>query len=79
MDYDHEIHSLAAETMALTSVVGFLLNHLANSGSRLSVASALESAANHVTGIALSGRGVPEHTTKALLIIDQLRETALGK
>ena len=77
MDHDHEIRSLAAETMALTTVLGFVLQRL-SVRNKSEISQAFEEAANHVTGIALRGVGSPEHTTKALKIIDQLRQTALG-
>jgi hypothetical protein len=83
MDVQNEIHSLHGETLALTAIVGCLCARLAASGPSMApiVAAAFDDAANLAehTAIAAGKAADPEHTVKALRIIEELRAVALGK
>jgi hypothetical protein len=82
MGYEHEIKSLAAETLALQAILIGIMDRLAKSGPEMRsiVASGLDDAANYVEHIALKyTSAAPEHTAKALQIVEGLRATALGK
>ena len=82
MEIEKEIHSLSAETLALTAILGSLLGRLVATDRtmRFNITEAFDQAANHVEGIAIQfGRSAAsEHTVKALRIVEELRLTVLG-
>jgi hypothetical protein len=77
-----EIEYLAAETMALSSIIIGVLGHLAQSDRKLDKAIGLgfDHAANEVENFIIKvGKAIPpEHGVKALRIIEDIRSQALG-
>ena len=82
MEVEKEIHSLSAETLALTVVLGNVLSRLAATGRtmRFNIAEAFTDAADQVEGIAirLGKSAASEHTVKALRIVEEMRTIVLG-
>jgi hypothetical protein len=82
MNGDYDPRSLAAETLALQSIVGMVLNRLYRQDSRLAgaIRLGLDDAASHVEDMAIRvGKAAPpEHTVKALRIVEELRTIIVG-
>ena len=77
MDYDREVHSLSAETLAFGALIAFSLNRIGRTNPALAsaVSHAFDDAANYVENFAIKlGKSAsPDHTVKALRIIEELR------
>lgn len=82
MEIEKEIHSLSAETLALTVVVGSVLSRLAATDRtmRFNIAEAFANAADQVEDIAIQyGKSAAsDHTVKALRIVEEMRTIVLG-
>jgi hypothetical protein len=82
MNVEQEIHALAAETLALSVIVANVCRHLSDDP-RLHAA--IEAAFNDASrfvedqAVALSKTASPDHTVKAIKIVEDLRAAALGK
>lgn len=77
------INGRAAETGALQSLLGLLMVELALSSPAActAVANAFDRSANHMTAVAsrYGDRAPPEHTLKALQIVEQLRAAVVQR
>jgi hypothetical protein len=82
LEVEKEIHSLSAETLALTVIVGSVLSRLAGTDRtmRFYFAEAFTNAADQVENIAIQfGKSAAsEHTVKALRIVEEMRTIVLG-
>jgi hypothetical protein len=82
MNYETEIRALAAETIALQWLFIALARRLSATHPDLHVAvsDALDDAANliEMTAIKLGESAHPDHTIKALGIVEQIRAATLG-
>jgi hypothetical protein len=82
MDTEHEIHSLAAETMALQFVVTQTLFRLSKLGPAYSgaIAQAFDDAANIAESLAIhfGKRASPEQNVKTLRVVEELRAVVFG-
>jgi hypothetical protein len=83
MDYDAEIDLLAAETLALQTLLAHLLDHLFKIGDlRLNAAiqKAFSEAASELENLGLDSSKAPDsvRSVKALGVIEYLRTAALG-
>jgi hypothetical protein len=82
VDYDSEITSLAAETIALQAIVCHVLYRIGQSNPAISEAIRLgfDDAANQVETLAISAGTAarPDHLVKALSIVEQLRSIAVA-
>ena len=81
MDTEKELHALNAETLAFSIILGSLLNKLAKDRTlRFTIAEAFNEATDVAQNIAVRfGKfASPEHTVKALRIIEEMRTIALG-
>jgi hypothetical protein len=81
MDTEKEIHSLSAETLALSIIVGNVLSKLARNASlRPAIVEGFNQAADVADSVAVQfGKSAsPEHTIKALRIIEEMRTMVLG-
>lgn len=81
MDYDTEITALAGETLAVTWVLGRLLNRLNRAGpeTRTAVAAVFEDAtriSDKATG--RFGAIAPQHMQKAFQVIEELHRAAVS-
>ena len=76
MDYDKEINRLAAETLALQTLLVALLSRLDPNA----VATTFDDAANFLENLAIKfGRAAsPDHVVKALEIVERLRANTLS-
>ncbi|MBP0116269.1 hypothetical protein [Bradyrhizobium vignae] len=83
MNYERELHSLAAETLALQFVVAQTLRRLCSLSDEASdlIRQGLDDASNLIEALALHhGERVPaEHLTKAPQVAEELRSSVLGK
>jgi hypothetical protein len=83
MDADSEIRALAAETLAIQTIVGQTLFHLARADPRIAdaIRQALDDSANIVEQIAIQfgSKASPDHTVKALKIVEEVRTIVLGR
>lgn len=83
MDHVYEVRSLASETLAVQAIFIGVLDRLAKSISdlRTAIAAGFDDAANYVelVAIKLGAAAAPEHTVKALQIVEGMRATTLGK
>ena len=83
MDYDREINSLAAETLALQAILSSVLDRISRDDPRAREAIKLgfDDAASYVEHIALKLGSIspPDHAAKALQIVEGLRTMTLGK
>jgi hypothetical protein len=81
-DVEREIHALAAQNLALQFVMLQALHRLSklNSDNSEAIALAFEDAAGIVGSMAIHfGKAAsPEHTVKALLIVEEMRVMVLG-
>jgi hypothetical protein len=79
MDHEKEIYSLSAETFALTTIIANVFSRLSQTDARLAAAikRGVDDAASQVENIAISlGKAAsPEHTVKALRIIEEMRKS----
>ena len=82
MDYDHEIASLGAETLAIQAVLTNVLLQVGKENSALAgaIRRGLDDAANEIEDFAirLGKSGRPDHVVKALGVIEELRTASLG-
>jgi hypothetical protein len=83
MDYDFEIRSLAAETLAIQAALSNVLYELKSLDARFAdaIARGFDKAASQVEDRAIeAGKTVPpEHLTKAVRIIEELRAASVGR
>lgn len=81
MDTEKEIHALSAETLAFSIILGTVLSKLAADRTlRFTIAEAFSEAADLAQSVAVQfGKSAsPEHTVKALRIIEEMRTMVLG-
>jgi hypothetical protein len=81
MDTEKEILSLSAETLALSIILGNVLSALArNPVLRPAIIEGLNQSSNVAedTAIMFGKAASPEHTVKALRIVEEVRAMALG-
>lgn len=82
MDHDHEIKALAAETISLQILISHVLDEIARSDPNLDFAirKGFDNAANDTEDLAikLGKTAAPEHTVKALQIIEEMRTMTFG-
>jgi hypothetical protein len=75
MDYEQEIASPGAETIALQAIISNVLRRLANTDPVLAnaIRVALNDAASEIETIALHEGVSPDHVVEALRIVEELR------
>jgi hypothetical protein len=81
MDFEKEIRSVSAETLAYGIILGNVLSKLAGNPSlRLPIVEGLNQAADVAGIVAMQfGKSVsPDHTLKALRIVEEMRALVLG-
>jgi hypothetical protein len=81
MDSEKEIRALAAETLAFSIIVGSVLSKLAKDSSlRVAIVEGFDQAADIADSVAVrfGKTASPEHTVKALSIIEEMRAMVLG-
>jgi hypothetical protein len=81
MDIEKEIHSLAAETLALSIVIGNVLSKLAaDPALRSAIVRGFDQSADVAQTVAEQfGRAAsPDHTIKTMRIIEEMRQMVLG-
>jgi hypothetical protein len=81
MDTEKEVRSLAAETLALSIIVGNVLSKLARNPSlRPAIIEGFNQSADVAESVAIQfGKAAsPEHTVKAFRIIEEMRAMVLG-
>jgi len=81
MDTEKEIHALSAETLAFSIILGSVLSKLAMDRTlRFTITEAFNEAADVAQSVAVQfGKSAsPEHTVKALRIIEEMRAMVLG-
>jgi hypothetical protein len=81
MDSEKEIRALAAETLAFSIIVGSVLSTLAKDASlRAAIIAGFDQAADIADSVAVrfGKTASPEHTLKALSIIEEMRAMVLG-
>jgi hypothetical protein len=81
MDHEKEILALTAETLALTYVVGNVLANLARIPAlRPAIIEGFNQSADMADSIAINfGKSArPEHTVKAVRIVEEMRAMVLG-
>jgi hypothetical protein len=81
MDSEKEIRALAAETLAFSIIVGSVLSKLAKDSSlRAAIVEGFDQAADVADSVAVrfGKTAAPEHTVKALIIIEEMRAMVLG-
>ena len=82
MDYENEITTLAAETIALQILISHVFDELARADPHLDFAirKGFDNAANDTEDLAIKfGKSAPpEHTVKALSVIEELRTMTFG-
>jgi hypothetical protein len=82
MDNEHEIASLAAETLALQVVLTNILHQIALTNPDLDgmIRLGFDNAANEVENLAITaGKAArPDHLVKALSVVESLRAMTLG-
>ncbi|WP_315740091.1 hypothetical protein [Bradyrhizobium sp. SZCCHNR1093] len=82
MDTEKEIHSLSAETLALSIVVGNVLSKLAlNPTLRQAIAEGFDQSADVAQTLTehFGASASPDHTVKTIKIVEELRQMVLGK
>jgi hypothetical protein len=83
MDHDHEVASLAAETLALQAVISNVLHRIRLTNPTLAdaVRRGFDDAADQIEAIAIQAGSAsrPDHLVKSLQIVEQLRKMTLGK
>jgi len=81
MDIEKEIHSLAAETLAYSFVFQGVLSKLARDHNlRASIEAGFDQALEVAQSVAVrfGDTASPDHTTKCIRIIEELRTSVLG-
>jgi hypothetical protein len=81
MDIEKEIHSLAAETLAYSLVIQGVLSRLArNPAFKTSIEEGFDQALEIAQSVAVKfgSTASPDHTTKCIRIIEELRAGVLG-
>jgi len=82
MDLEREIHALGAETLALQTVVSQILYRLSKLSPdiRKAIADGFDDAANitEQNAIQLGKAASPEHTVKAIRVVEELRTVVFG-
>ena len=82
MDLEHEIYSLSAETLALQTVLTQTLSRLSRLSPEISraVRDGFDDAANVTERLAIHfGKAArPEHTVKALRVVEEMRAVVFG-
>jgi hypothetical protein len=81
MDHDKEILALSAETLALGYVVGNVLSTLARIPAlRSAIIEGFDQSADVADSVAIQfGKSAaPEHTVKAIRIVEEMRAMVLG-
>jgi hypothetical protein len=81
MDSEKEIRALAAETLAFSIILGSILSKLAKDSSlRAAIVEGFNQAADVADSVAVrfGNTASPEHTLKALSIIEEMRAMVLG-
>jgi hypothetical protein len=81
MDVENEIHSLAGETLALQTILGFLCYRLAATGPETAaIAGAFDDAADliEIGALKFGKSASPQHSIHALRVVEELRTAALG-
>jgi hypothetical protein len=82
MDYEHEINSLAAETLAIQTLLTHVLGRLAQADPQMyaAIKAGFDDAASDAenTAIKFGKTASPHHIVKALGIIEALRTATLG-
>jgi hypothetical protein len=82
MNYEREIHSLAAETLALQAILSSVLDRMskADANTLQLVKLGFDDATSYVEHVAIKlGRAAsPDHATKAIQIVESLRTLTLG-
>jgi hypothetical protein len=82
MDTEKEIHSLAAETLALSIILGNVLSKLAKDRTlRFAIAEGFDQAADVAQSVAVQygEAATPDHMVKAIRIIEEMRAMVLGR
>ncbi|MFN0191595.1 MAG: hypothetical protein ACKVP5_06410 [Aestuariivirga sp.] len=83
MDVENEIHSLSGDTLALQTIIAELCLGLVSTNPHLrdTISKVFDNAANHCEDIAIRfGKSAsPEHTVKALRVVEEIRTLVLGK
>jgi hypothetical protein len=83
MDVDKELNSLHAETLAFGAILAYVFDRLARSDPALksAISAGFDDAANFVEDFAIKrGKSAsPEHTVKALRVVEDLRAATFGK
>lgn len=81
MDYEKQINNLAGETLALQIIVTSICDRLCEVSPLIfqALTTAFEDAAGHAENVAinLGKSAAPEHTLKALRIIEEIRAIAI--
>jgi hypothetical protein len=82
MDYDREINSLAAETIAIQNVLAQVLYRVSriNPAFESAIRQGFNDAASSIedSAIILGTAASPEHLVKAIRIVEELRTATLG-
>jgi hypothetical protein len=81
MDIEKEVHALTAETLAFSIIVGDVLSKLAkNPLLRAAIVEGFDQAADVAESVAVQfGKSAsPEHTVKAVRIVEEMRAVVLG-
>ncbi|MBI5260250.1 MAG: hypothetical protein HY852_00345 [Bradyrhizobium sp.] len=81
MDLEKEIHALSAETLAHSIMIGNILSKLArNPDLRSAIAEGFDQSLDVAQTVAVQfgTAASPDHTLKALKIIEEMRSTVLG-
>jgi hypothetical protein len=81
MDIEKEVHALTAETLAFSIIVGNVLSKLAkNPLLRAAIVEGFDQAADVAESVAVQfGKSAsPEHTVKAVRIVEEMRAVVLG-
>ena len=82
MDYDHEINSLAGETLAIQVVLANVLREISKIDRRFydAIKLGFDNGASEAEDLAIRfGKAAsPEHLVKAIRIIEELRTATLG-
>jgi hypothetical protein len=82
MDYDHEINSLAGETLAIQVVLASVLREISKIDRRLfdAIKLGFDDGASKIedTAIRLGKAASPDHLVKAIRIVEELRTATLG-
>jgi hypothetical protein len=81
MDTEKEINSLAAETLAMSIIIGNVLSKLARNPSlRTAIVEGFDQSADVAESVAVifGKASSPDHAVKALRIVEEMRAMVLG-